>query len=354
MQLRARARQYRLRAGISHGPARAYTFDAEIDRLDIDRYLGSSSGGTAAPAAGAGVPEKPLDLSALRDLDASGQLRIGALQAMNLKASQVRAGVRAAAGRVTLSPLTADLYQGRLAGSASVAATAPVRVGLQQNLEGVAIGPLLKDLTGNDALQGRGNVTLDVNTAGATVGVMMKSLAGSARMELKDGAVRGINVAQVIRSAKALARGGSGGAAATGGSSDGKAAKGDATDFSELTASFRIAQGVARNDDLAAKSPLLRVGGSGDIDLGASRIDYTVKATIVATLEGQGGPELQGLRGQTVPVKLSGPFSAIGWRIDFAAMAKEAAQSKVEEKREALKEDAKRRLGDKLRGLLGK
>lgn len=332
----------------------AYTFDAEIDRIDVDRYLGHGSGGSATPAAGAG-PDKPLDLSALRDLDASGQLRIGALQALNLKASQVRAGVRAGAGRLTLSPLTAELYQGRLAGSASVSATTPVRVALQQNLEGIAIGPLLKDLSGNDALQGRGNVTLDLGAASSTAAGMMKSLAGSARLELKDGAVRGINVAQVIRSAKSLARGGGAGApAAAGGSSDGKAAKGDATDFSELSASFRIAQGVARNDDLAAKSPLLRVGGSGDIDLGASRIDYTVRATVVPTLEGQGGAELQALRGQTVPVRLSGPFSAIGWRIDFSAMAKEAAQSKIDEKREALKDDAKRRLGDKLRGLLGK
>jgi AsmA protein len=96
------------------------------------------------------------------------------------------------------------------------------------------------------------------------------------------------------------------------------------------------------------------VGGSGDIDLGASRLDYTVKATVVATLEGQGGAELQALRGQTVPVKLYGPFDAIAWRIDFGAMVKEAAQAKIDEKKEALKEDVKRRLTDRLRGVLGK
>lgn len=317
----------------------AYTFDAELDRLNLDRFRPGGS----APAAGAG-PGKPLDLSALRDLEASGQLRIGALQVMNLKASQVRANVRATGGRVNVSPLTAELYQGRLNGSASVAATQPARMGMQQTLEGIAIGPLLKDLTGNDALQGRGNVALDVNTAGATVGTLMKSLAGTARLELKDGSVRGINVAQTIRRARALARG----------NADGTATKGEATDFSELTASFRMAQGVARNDDLALKSPLLRVGGSGDIDLGASRLDYTVRATIVDTLKGQGGAELEALRGRTVPVKLYGPFDAIAWRIDFGAMVKEAAQAKIDEKKEALKDEARRRLADRLRGVLGK
>jgi AsmA protein len=318
----------------------AYTFDVEVDRLNLDRFRAGGSAPASAPAG----PEKPLDLSALRDLEATGQLRVGALQVMNLKASQVRAGVRAAGGRVNLAPLAAELYQGRLAGSASLTATQPARLALQQSLEGIAVGPLLKDFAGSDLLHGRGNVTLDVTTAGTTAGSMMKALAGSARLELRDGSVRGINVAQTIRRARALAKG----------QADGVAAKGEATDFSELTASFRIAQGVARNDDLALKSPLLRVGGSGDVDLGAGRLDYTVKATFVSTLEGQGGAELQSLRGQTVPVKLYGPFDAIAWRIDFGAMVKEAAQAKIDAKREELKEDAKRRLADKLRGMLGK
>ncbi len=329
----------------------AYQFDAEFDRLDLDRLRG---GGAGAPAAAG--PEKPLDLSALRDLDAQGQLRIGALQVMNLKASQVRAGLRAAGGRVTVSPLSAELYQGKLAGSASVNATSsPARFGLQQTLENIAIGPLLKDFTGNDMLQGRGNVVLDVGTAGATTAAMTRALAGNARVLLNDGAVRGINIAQTLRTARALVRAGRDGDAGGGrGAGSGTAARGETTDFSELSASLRIAQGVARNDDLAIKSPLLRLGGSGDIDLGARRLDYTVRASVVDTLKGQGGAELEALRGQTVPVKLSGPFDAIDWRIDFGAMAKEAAQAKIEHKRDELKDEAKRRLADKLRGVLGR
>lgn len=325
----------------------AYRFDAEFERLNLDR-LGAGGGAPAAAPAG---PEKPIDLSALRDLDAEGQLRIGALQVMNLKATQVRAGLRAAGGRVQVSPLAAELYQGKLTGSATVQANVtPARIGLQETLEGVAIGPLLKDLTGNDMLQGRGNVVLDVSTAGATVSSMTRALGGTARVQLKDGAVRGINIAQAVRTARAVVRAGKGGA----GSSTGTAAKGEATDFTELVASLRIAQGVARNDDLSLKSPLLRISGNGDIDLGARRLDYTVRATVVETLKGQGGAELDALRGQTVPVKLTGPFDAIDWKIDFGAMVKEAAQGKIDQKKEELKEDAKRRIGDKLRGLLNK
>ena len=332
----------------------ALRFDAEFDRLDLDRYRSPAA---PAGAASAAAPDSPLDLSALRDLDASGQLRIGTLQALNLKAGAVRVGLRAAGGRLVFDPLAAELYAGRLAGRASVAATAAPRVALDAQLRGISIGPLLKDLTGEGRLEGRGDVTLDVTTAGRTVGAMTKALDGRAALRLQDGAVRGINVAQAIRQAKALLGGGGGG---------GTAGQGEATDFSELGASFTIAGGVAHNEDLDAKSPLLRVGGRGDIDLGAGRLDYLVKVTVVATLEGQGGAELQALRGQTVPVKLSGPFSAIDWKIDFGAIAKDAARQKLEdklggpledkakEKGKALEQEAKRQLGDKLKGLLGK
>jgi AsmA protein len=292
----------------------------------------------------------------LRELDASGQLRVGNVQVMNLKAKQLRAGLRAAGGRLALDPLAASLYEGRVEGRASVAAAATPRIGLDLQLSGIAIGPLLKDLAGRDGIAGRGNVTLDVTTAGATVGALTKALDGRAALVLKDGAVRGINIAQTLRQARAKLAG----------SADGTATAGEATDFSELTASFTITGGVARNDDLQAKTPLLRVGGSGEVDLGAGRLDYLVKATVVPTLEGQGGPELQALRGQTVPVKLSGPFNAIDWKIDFGSLARDAAKQQLErklggpleeqakEKRKAVEQEARQKLGDKLKGLLGR
>ena len=41
-----------------------------------------------------------------------------------------------------------------------------------------------------------------------------------------------------------------------------KGHKGQKTDFSEMSASFKIAGGVAQNDDLKAQSPFLRLGGA--------------------------------------------------------------------------------------------
>ncbi len=319
----------------------AYRFDVGIDKLDLDRYRKAES--APAPAAAASAPEAPLDLSALRTLDAAGSLRVGALQVMNLKLHNLKAELHAAGGQLVLNPLSLDLYQGRASGSLALAAAAMPRVALKQTLADIGLGPLLADLLGKAPVEGRGSVVLDVQAQGSTVTAMKKALAGSARAELRDGAVKGFNIGQAIRDAKAKLKG-----------EGGTGAPSQSTDFSELTASFAIAVGVAHNDDLQAKSPLLRVGGAGDIDLGESRLDYVVKATVVDSLKGQGGAELDALRGQTVPVKLYGPFSAIGWKVDFGAMVSGATKQKVEAAKDKVEEKAKEKAKEKLKGLFGR
>jgi AsmA protein len=47
---------------------------------------------------------------------------------------------------------------------------------------------------------------------------------------------------------------------------------------------------VARNKDLVAKSPFLRVGGEGAVDIGRSRVDYLARATVTGTPEARAAP----------------------------------------------------------------
>jgi AsmA protein len=306
----------------------ALTFNVDIDQLDLDRYLG--------PPSAQKPPEKPFDLSALRELRANGTLRVGSLKVNNIKATNVRLDVRAGGGRVDVNPLAASLYQGSLAGSAAInAAPATPSFALRHSLNGVSVGPLLKDLADNDALEGRGNVTLDVTTQGSTVGALKKALNGSAAIKLADGAVRGIDIAGSIRSAKAKL-------GALSGEQTQAADKSQKTDFSELTATFNIKNGVAYNNDLSLKSPLLRVGGEGSIDIGNDALNYLVRASIVATSKGQGGRDVSDLRGLTVPVKVSGPLASPSYRLDFGAMVTDGVKQKAED---ALRGQLEKRLG---------
>jgi len=103
------------------------------------------------------------------------------------------------------------------------------------------------------------------------------------------------------------------------------------TDFTELKATFAIRNGVAHNDDLSLKSPLLRLGGAGDIDIGNDSLNYVLQATVVASATGQGGRAASDLTGVTIPVKLTGAMDAPHWSVDFAGLVTGLARQKLHE-----------------------
>ena len=202
---------------------------------------------------------------------------------------------------------------------------------VKQTLTGVSVGPLLRDVANKDLLEGRGNVALDVTTTGNTVTALKKALGGH-RERRAEGRRDQRRRHSRARSGKARAMLGSKSAL------EQQAKGGEKTDFSELTASFVIKNGVAHNEDLKAASPLLRLAGAGDIDIGEGRMDYTAKASIVATSTGQGGKDLAQVAGVTVPVKVTGPFDSLSYSVDVGALATDVAK-------DALQRELERRLG---------
>lgn len=328
----------------------ALGFDLAIDRLNVDKYLPPEK--PAADQAGGSGPagpakEEKIDLSALKGLSARGDVRIGQLQANNLKMADIKAKIALAGGKLEVAPHSMKLYGGALAGAATVNANGNA-IALRENLTGVSINPLLKDLADQDLIEGHGDVRLDVTTRGETVPALKQALGGTAAVAFKDGALKGINLAQSFRELKAVF--------SRKEDAVQKAQASDQTDFSELTASFKITDGVAHNEDFAAKTPFLRLGGAGDIDIGKSRLDYVLKATVVETSGGQGGKDLEHLRGVTVPVRASGPFDQLAYQIEFGRISAEGAlKAKLDEKKKEVREDLKKKAREELmKGLFGK
>jgi AsmA protein len=334
----------------------AAAVDVAIDRLDVDRYLPQTASAKSAPepakpatgpakAAPAGEPAT-IDFSFLRGLNFKAAMRVGSLRARNLKFSNVTANLVAANGRLDLNPLTADLYDGRLTGSLTAQADGN-RVALKQDLSNVAIGPLMKDYARKDILEGRAHITLDVSAAGQSVAAVRQSLNGSASLNVRDGAIKGINLAKSLREYKSMISGGKQDATVA----DNKSEK---TDFSELSASFKITNGVARNGDLALKSPFLRATGAGTIDLSREQLDYLAKVSVVASTKGEGGKELAALNGLTIPVRLTGPIDKPSYHLEFGAIAAELAKQQVQKQlgQQVEKALGKKGLGDVLKGLI--
>ena len=303
----------------------ALRYELQAERIDLDR-LRAAPAATESPDPQAAVIAMP----ALAELDADGSLRIGALKVAGVDASNVAATIRSGAGRIALTRLTAGVFRGALDASAMLGDSG--QHALRMRLTGVDAGMALRALAGRDALEGRGDLSLNVTGGGQTLAALERSLDGTAAIALRDGALRGVDLAALlrrVRQAIATARG-------TDSPIEQTPSGGDRTAFSSLDASFLIRDGIARNDDLDLRSPLLRVSGAGQIDLPRRHLDYLARVSVVGTLSGQGGAELAALRGVSVPVQLSGPFATLSYRVDVAALvvdnARQALTRRLQEK----------------------
>ncbi len=326
--------QIKARVGINDFANPAIDFDVEVDQFDADMYLPKKTAETKAAQ-----PEQALDLSALRKLNLNGSLRIGQLKVANIKSRDLRLDVKAHNGVVIISPLSANLYKGSTSGSLSVNAQATPSISINQKLAGIDVAALTKDAADFDTLEGRGNVGINLAMQGNTVSEMKKAMGGNLSLNLADGAIKGINIAKKLRDAQGM----------FGKSQTQTANQQEKTDFSELKATFVITKGVAHNDDLSLKSPLLRLSGNGDINIGNDSMNYVAKATLAKTLEGQGGKD--NVAGITVPVRVSGPFSDLKYTLDFGAMVSDTAKQKVEAKKEQIKTKVQDQLQNSLKGL---
>ncbi|OQX47808.1 MAG: hypothetical protein B0D87_08605, partial [Candidatus Sedimenticola endophacoides] len=294
-----------------------------------------------APAAEAGSGEEGplLPVETLRALDINGSLKIGRLTIKKLLAEQIELSVAARGGKLSIGQKVGSFYQGVFDGKVDIDVTGKTPVmQIRESMSGLQAEPLVKDLTGEDRFAGKGRFSADLNTRGNSVKAIKQSLGGKLDFRFEDGAVKGFNLARIIRETKAKFQGQS-------------LPPDDAppqTDFSELSASAVIDQGVLNNQDLLAKSPFLRVTGKGTVDLAADRLDYTVTPVVVSTDAGQGGEGLEELKGVPVPVRLSGTFAKPDYAIDWGAVLTGTQKAKIEEKKQEVQQKLEKKLQDKL------
>ena len=164
------------------------------------------------------------------------------------------------------------------------------------DLVGVRALPLLTSLASFDKLDGKMQAKIAARSAGASQHAIMSNMAGTAFVIFQDGAIRGLNVAQMIRSLTASTLNGW------------QEQQEQATDLTQLAASFKIDHGQATTTDLNLVGPLVKVTGVGTIDLGTRMIGFRVEPQLVMTTQGQG--RAADPVGFGIPVVLSGPWSA--------------------------------------------
>jgi len=297
------------------------SFNLDLDSIDLDRYM---------PPTEAEEKEKPKevekkeqtekpDYTPLRKLVMDGTVRIGKLKVRGANVSDVNLKITAKDGILRVDPLSLNLYQGSLKGrvTMNVQKDTP-KIETAQRLENVNAGPLLRDLGYTDRLEGLVNFKADISTRGTESEEIKKTLNGSGEFAFTDGAIKGFDVAQMVRNIGAAF-------------SLGEREKAK-TEFSELKGNFTIKNGLVDNPMTYLASPLVRVVAKGKVNLPGETLDYRVEPRAVGTLAGQGDTDVRS--GLMVPVVISGTFTEPKFKPDLAGLVKE----------ETLKEEASKLL----------
>ncbi|MCD0494167.1 AsmA family protein [Chromobacterium violaceum] len=291
-----------------------------IGKLDLNRYLPETQGDPVAIFQN--TNEIPLDW--LDFFDLNGKVAIGELAMGRFRINHITSNVRINPRAFELDQMSADIYDGRLQGDASLSRRDVPHLQVKQTLQGMKIRPLLVDLFNFNRLDGKGNGRIDINADGKSFAELRSTLSGDASFSLNNGALTGIDLVAALKNLPAELK-----------EWNGAAQNDQKTTFSTLSTSFKLDSGVARSQDLKLASQLVNVNGGGKMDLKQNIVDYTMDV--------QANPqEFARLKGVNVPLKITGPINSPVYALDFNALVK--GKKTEGEKQQALKQQLQKQI----------
>jgi AsmA protein len=262
--------------------------------LDFQKLAFAMSRGTGSSSAQP-WSNATIDLNGLNYVDA--QARISAAELTIGDGRFAPAAIEATLTSGILKAQIANLgaYDGNANGDLTIdVSTANPAFAMRADLTGVRALPLLRSLADFEKLDGKMLAKISVRSSGTSQRAIMSNMAGTAFIVFQDGAIKGLNIAQMIRSLTASTLSGW------------QESQEKATDLTQLSASFKIDKGQAQTTDLNLVGPLVKMTGAGTIDLGTKQIGFRVEPKLVMTTEGQG--RASDPIGLGIPVMIEGPW----------------------------------------------
>lgn len=334
------------------------------DSLNADRYMPPAKEQPAeAQQASTGErysKEKIIPVEPLKGLNIDAALGLGKLHVSKLDIQNIDLVVSAHNGLIKASKINADMYQGTLRNSATLdVRKTPIRIAVKKDIKGIQVGDMLKAAADTDVLTGALNSQANITARGRSVYDIVHSLNGTTNVQMKDGELKGIDMAQTVcqglNTVKSL------------GINTQEVDK--STPFANLSASTKIVNGVVNNPDLKAALDAMVLNGKGKVNLPKESLDYRVGLTIEQNLFKETCSIPDSLEGvefpvdckgsfDTEPAKLCKPDLAVFKNI-FEAKAKAKVKAKVDEQKDKLKEKLGEKLGGEegqklLKGLFGR
>jgi len=309
---------------------KSINYDLVLDQIDLDRYLPPSEKQTAGFSliSHAIASAKPADLfpvDLLRSFDMSGDIKAGQLIMNRLKIENIDIKINQKSGLLKIEPIKGQAYNGNYLGHIRIDARkkyahTPV-ISANERLSDVNIGPVIKIITGKDALTGKGNVSAVLNSRGQSIPALKQSLNGEIKISLSDGVLKGIDVVKAIQDTYAKYKNKA---------SSSETAK-EETPFTSMSVSFQIRNGIMNSQDLVITSALPRVRGKGSINLNNNTLDYTLKTSLDENLVNLVGID-KNLTGVPLRINLKGNLSSPAYSVDWLRMIGRALEKTQKKK----------------------
>jgi len=303
------------KASLINSKRQSFNYDLVLDQIDMDRYLPPSTTKTSsfsiipvAIAAATPAPLFPVDL--LRSFDMAGDIKAGQLIMSRLKIENIDIKINQVQGLLKIEPIKGLAYDGNYLGNIRIDAqtqngNTPV-ISANERLSNVSIGPVIKTITGKDALTGKGNVSAVLTTRGQSIPALKQALNGEIKISLADGVLKGIDIVKVVQDTYAKFKNKATTATNTK----------EETPFTNMDVSFQVRNGIMNSQDLVIKSALPVVKGEGSINLNNDTIDYTLRTSLDAKLVELVGMD-KNLIGVPIQINLAGNLASPAYSVDW-------------------------------------
>ena len=301
-----------------------YSFNLSGDRIELARYM-EPAGEAAQAGDGESVPvEIPAEL--IRGFNARGDLRMKEATLGDMLFENATLGLNVAAGRLRLNPLSASLFGGSYSGDVRINASGATAVlSVDEKVENVNLADLAQAMFKQDNITGTLNGAFTLNGRGNDMAAVQKSLAGNMAFELNDGAYEGTDIWYELRRARALLKGGEAP----------QPSLPARTKFSSVSATGVVTDGIMRNNDLVAELPFMRLNGSGNVDLAAATIDYSLVARVLErpdALQGVTEAELADFTEAVIPMKITGSLTSPRVKPDIEKLVKKRVEKEIKDR----------------------
>jgi len=319
---------------IPQGNADIYRLNLEADAIDLDRYMAPLAQGAGSSESVEAPVEIPAEL--IRLINARGNLSLDSAHLSGMQFENVELGLTTHDGVLRLHPFSATLFAGQYQGDIQIDASADTPViSANERITGVQLGALALAMFDQDNISGTINGTFKLSGRGADLTAIQRDLGGSISLELIDGAYEGTDVWYELRKARAALR-----------QEEAPAPTLPArTQFSEVSASGPVVNGIFANDNLLVELPFMQLTGKGRVNFVDATVDYRMSARVLDKPEligdGVTADELKDFTKTVIPMRVTGPLTAPNIEPDVQKLLQDRVRKEIEDK-----------LQDKLKDLL--